>query len=149
MFDQCTFLEDVSHFVISGVSHTSTNNNSMFNSCGRLKKLPKTITGERGNREMFKHCTRLENVNLDLSESLDNTNMFNYARGLTNARLSGVKASIGFYDCNLGSGNITNIFNDLETVSSATIDIRENYGTSWLHSDTIAIATNKGWTVTT
>jgi len=149
MFNSCTFLEDVSHFVISGVSNTSTNNNSMFNSCGRLKKLPKTITGERGNREMFRYCTRLENVNLDLSESLDNTNMFNYARGLTNARLSGVKASIGFYDCNLGSGNITNIFNDLETVSSATIDIRQNYGTSWLHSDTIAIATNKGWTVTT
>ena len=41
------------------------------------------------------------------------------------------------------------IFNNLETVSSATIDIRQNHGTSELHPDTIAIATGKGWTVST
>ena len=75
--------------------------------------------------------------------------MFNYAYSLKNVHLSGVKASIGFYECQLGSGNITKIFNDLETVSSATIDIRRNYGASLIHPDTLAIATNKGWTVTT
>ena len=40
------------------------------------------------------------------------------------------------------------IFNQLVTIShSATIDIRNNSYTSDLTADDIAIATNKGWTV--
>ena len=149
MFYQCYFLEDVSHFVLSGISSTSTNNNSMFRECQRLTKPPKINKTERGNRNMFERCYSLESIEYDLSESLDNSSMFNYAYSLKNVHLSGVKASIGFYECQLGSGNITKIFNDLETVSSATIDIRRNYGASLIHPDTLAIATNKGWTVTT
>jgi hypothetical protein len=84
-----------------------------------------------------------------MSQSLNNDYMFYNTTSLDNAQLSGVKSTIRFYNCFLGSGAITDIFNNLETVSNQTVDVRLNYGTSKLHSDTIAIATNKGWTVTT
>jgi len=149
MFYKCYYLEDVSHFVVSGSTNTSSNNNRMFYDCQRLRNPPKTINTERGCRYMFERNYSLESVEYDLSASLDNSAMFNHAQSLKNAHLSGVKASIGFYQCQLGSGNITEIFNGLENVSSASIDLRGNYGIYHLHQDTLAIATNKGWTVTT
>ena len=149
MFYNCYFLEDVSDFVISGVTNTSTNNNRMFYNCYRLKKPPKIINTQRGLRNAFERCQSLESIKYDLSTSEDNVSMFHQAYSIKNVHLSGVKASIGFDSCLLGSGDITRIFNDLATVSSATVDIRRNYGIELLHSDTMSIATNKGWTVTT
>lgn len=64
--------------------------------------------------------------------------------------LKNTECSISYYDCLLGSGALENIFNNLASgVTSKTVNVAHNYGASQLHADTIAIATNKGWTVTT
>ena len=76
--------------------------------------------------------------------------MFYQCRSLQWCGLTNIPTSISFYDNFLGSGALTHIFNNLVSgVTGQTIDIRNNYGTAELHSDTIAIAENKGWTVTT
>ena len=150
MFHRGFELQDVSNFVISGSDSTSTNNSNLFGNCYTLRKLPAEINTERGCRHMFNNCSSIVSVpEYDLYASLDNTGMFNSCRSLRSCNASGIRSSIGFNDCYLSSGAIFDIFNRLETVSSASIDIRNNYGVSELHSDTIAIATNKGWTVTT
>ena len=150
MFSRCFYLQDVSHFIISGSASTSTNNAALFDNCQSLRKLPAEINTERGCRAMFQHCHSIISVPAyDLSPSQDNQSMFNYCYSLRSCHASGISANIGFYRNYLSSGAITDIFNNLETVSSATIDIRQNHGTSELHPDTIAIATGKGWTVST
>jgi surface protein len=78
------------------------------------------------------------------------TNAFHSCRSLVWSDIRGTRCSIGYYDCFLSSGAIENIFNNLASgVVGQTIDIRLNHGTPLLHSDTLAIATSKGWTVTT
>ena len=150
MFHRCFYLQDVSHFIISGSASTSTNNNNLFENCQSLRKLPAEINTERGCRSMFQNCQSIISVpEYDLSPSQDNQSMFNYCYSLRSCHASGISANIGFYRNYLSSGAITDIFNNLETVSSATIDIRQNHGTPELHPDTIAIATGKGWTVST
>ena len=149
MFSSCYFLEDVSIYTISGSTNTSTNNSNLFYNCQRVNKLPKEINTEGGCRGMFERCETVTHAGpYDLSPSLDNTNMFNRCNSLRTVDISGINASIGFYDCFLGSGELTKIINNLGTVS-ATLDIRYNYGAYELHPDTIAIGTNKGWSILT
>lgn len=75
---------------------------------------------------------------------------FRHCSSLTWSDLKNTECSISYHDCLLGSGALENIFNNLTSgVTSKTVDIAANYGASQLHPDTIAIATNKGWTVTT
>lgn len=149
-FYSCSAVEKISDIVISGSTNSSTNNASCFFSMGRLKHFEGTINTEYGCRSLF-YGSSLESIGpLDLSASTDNTSMFNYCGRLHTVNISGISASIGFYDNFLGSGEITKIINNLSSgVTSKTIDFRNNYGTSYLHPDTIAIATSKGWTVTT
>jgi len=73
---------------------------------------------------------------------------FNNCYNLEVGTLSGVTSDIGYYRTCLSSGAIEDIFNWLGTANK-TIDIRYTPGTYELHADTIAIATSKGWTVTT
>ena len=149
MFSDCYYLEDVSDYTISGVGNTSTNNRSFLYNCGRLKKLPKTINTDGGTYSMFERCYSIQHAGpYDLSNAVNNAGMFNYCNSLRTVDISGINASIGFHDCFLGSGELTKIINNLGT-TSATLDIRNNYGTYELHPDTIAIATNKGWSVLT
>jgi len=149
-FYDCTKLKEIPYINMSG--GTSLNNsysqvfyrNQTLHSIGDIKFGIST-------RNMFADCYRLATTPAwDMSGVQDATQMFNNARGLRAFNASGVSCDIGFYQCNLGSGSIKEIFDNLETVSSSkTIDIRRNYGTNFLHPDTTAIATNKGWTVTT
>ena len=149
-FYSCSAIEKISDIVISGSTNSSTSNASCFFSMGRLKHFEGTINTEYGCRSMF-YSSSLESIGpLDLSASTDNTSMFNYCYTLHTVNISGISASIGFYDNFLGSGEITKIFNNLTSgVTGQSIDIRQNYGVSQLHPDTLAIATSKGWTVTT
>lgn len=150
MFYQDRMLEDVSNFVISGSTNTSTNNQNTFGGCISLKKLPKEINTEYGCINMFNSIHSITATPAyDLSASTNSAGMFNYCHSLRAVNVSGINSDIGFYDCYLGSGELTKLFNKLETVSSATIDVRHNHGVSELHSDSISIATNKGWTVLT
>ena len=47
--------------------------------------------------------------------------MFNRCNSLRTVDISGINASIGFYDCFLGSGELTKIINNLGTVSATLI----------------------------
>jgi hypothetical protein len=78
----------------------------------------------------------------------DMSSMFNECWNLESGTLSGVTCNIGYHRTSLSSGAIEDIFNWLGT-ASATIDIRNTPGAPLLSSNTLAIATNKGWTVLT
>ena len=78
------------------------------------------------------------------------TNTFHQTRYLDQGALSGIQESIGYYRTNMPSGEIYKLFDNLASgVTNKTIDLREAPQAYILHSDTIAIATSKGWTVTT
>ena len=150
MFNACITLTDASHYIISGITNTNTNNSNLFNSCNRLNKPPSVINTEYGLRGMFNNCYDLQNVSYDFSAATDCASQFSSCQSLSNVNITSISANIGFYNCLLGSGEITKIINNLSSgVTSKTIDFRLNYGTSYLHSDTLAIATSKGWTVLT
>ena len=86
----------------------------------------------------------------DISNVVNMSNGFYGCSSLSWSDIQGARVNIGYYTCNLGSGALENIFNNLgDGVTGQSIDIRNNPGTSQLHPDTIAIATSKGWTVTT
>ena len=137
---------------ISGAESTSTNNAYMFGTMYHLNKL--------GNFEFASGC-RLRgfmtgNVQImglpdwDVGGVDDFTAAFNTCRSLRWSDIRNTSCDIGYNDCHLSSGALTNIFNNLVSgVTSKTIDIRNNHGISDLHPDTIAVATSKGWTVTT
>ena len=86
----------------------------------------------------------------DVSGVQDLTSAFNTCRSLYWSDLRNTSCNIGYYDCFLSSGALEHIFNNLVSgVVGKTIDIRLNYGTAQLSASTLAIATDKGWTVTT
>ena len=123
--------------------------NSLFGDCHRLTNPPKTINTQYGLKYAFRNCYSLTHAGpYDLSESLDNTNMFENCNSLRTVDISGINSSISFRSTFLGSGELTKIINNLGT-TSASLDIRYTYGAYELHPDTIAIATNKGWSVFT
>jgi hypothetical protein len=150
-FYNCQSIQKISDIVISGSTNSSTANHNCFGSMSHLKHFDGIINTEYGCRNLFYSNGSLESIGpLDLSASKDNAGMFNSCHSLHTVNISGISASIGFNDNFLGSGEITKIFNNLTSgVTGQSIDIRNNYGTSQLHPDTLAIATSKGWTVTT
>ena len=102
-------------------------------------------------REMFRDNYSLKSFpEVDGSEILDAVSMFYNCSALEKCGLSGIRVGIGFYNCLLGSGAIYDIIDRLGSgVTGQTLDVRENYGVGFLHPDTLAIATAKGWTVLT
>jgi len=78
------------------------------------------------------------------------TNTFKTCRHLRRCQIYGLRVSTSFRECGLPSGAITEVFENLASgVTGQNIDIYRCEGVNNLHPDTIAIATSKGWTVTT
>ena len=151
MFYNCPSIEKIPDVNVSGASNTSIYNNTFYHMQG-VKEVGNIIFGSGANlSNMFTHHHSLQYIGeYDISLAYATTNMFNYCRSLQWCGLTNIPTSIGFYDNFLGSGALTHIFSNLVSgVTGQTIDIRNNYGTAELHPDTIAIATSKGWTVTT
>ena len=147
----CFNLEEIPDINISGLDSTSTSV-SPFSNISSLERVGHITFGSGANcRSMFQNVNNLDYIGSgDMSLVYDCTNMFNSSRALRWCDLRNIPKTISFYDNFLGSGALTHIFNNLVSgVTGQTIDIRNNYGTAELHSDTIAIATSKGWTVTT
>lgn len=87
---------------------------------------------------------------VDASNMDSCSQMFNYATALEQGALSGVAKSIGYYRCPLSSGAVIDIINGLASgVVGQTIDLRQVPGAYAISSEEIAIAENKGWTVST
>ena len=147
-----TSIEEIPDVNISGVLHTSNNNNGLFANMTRLQRVGNITFGDGTRcRSLFQSSQRLKYVGYgDASLVTEMTSAFNSCRSLEWCDVSGIAVSTSFYDCFLGSGAIEHIFYNLKDgVTGQSIDIRNNYGTYELHPDTVAIATNKGWTVTT
>ena len=146
-----TSIEEIPNINISGVNNSSTNNNIFYNMY-HLKYVGNIIFGSGANcRNLFSSCSRLKRVGYgDASLVSDMVSAFNSCLSLEWCDVSGIPVSVGFNNCFLSSGALEHIFYNLKDgVTGQSIDIRSNYGTSELHPDTIAIATSKGWTVTT
>jgi len=144
-----THVEYIPVLNISGVTDIDYISYSPFRS-SPLKGIGTLVIGDANASNTFNTCEWIQVIpSADASNAQSLTNFCYNANSLTWSDLYNVNKTISYYACYLGSGAIEHIFNNLSTVSSETIDIRYNYGTKELHPDTIAVATSKGWTVTT
>ncbi len=145
-----TLIEEIPDINISGVDSPSTNN-SIFSTMYQLKYVGNITFGSGTNCRSLFSSSDLKRVGYgDASLVSDMTSAFSPCRSLEWCDISGIPVSVSFYDCFLGSGALENIFNNLASgVTGQTISIGRNYGASELHADTLAIATSKGWTVST
>lgn len=85
------------------------------------------------------------------ASGMNNTStLFNYCYDLVSGYIPGIDKSIGYQRCFLSSGSATEIIENLASgVTGQTLNFTDSPGAQLLHSDTLAIATSKGWTVTT
>jgi hypothetical protein len=124
-FHYCYSLDSVSNF-----SGTFTNCQQMFTNCYNLEKIPTMdISGCNSGNETYQFASN--------------------CRNLRESGASGNTSKVDYASCGLTSSEIEQIFTNLGTVSSATIiNVSNNPGSAGLSGTQIAIATGKGWTVT-
>jgi len=149
MFWETNYLKKMSNVTTSGMTHT---NGSPFVTMYGLQEV-ENVEFSSGDYlpNLFNNCPNLTLVgDWNASGVEDLTGAFSSCRSLRWSDIRNVSCNIGYYDCFLSSGALEHIFTNLASgVVGKTIDVRLNYGTPQLHADTIAIATSKGWTVTT
>ena len=152
MFYGCNKLTSIPQLDTSKV----TNMSSMFNSCMALTSIPLLDTSNVTNMsQMFNSCMALTSIPL-----LDTTNVtnMNYLFGFSTldklTDLGGFKnlsISITSYfleRCpNLTVESLMNVINNLATVSGKSLSFGST-NLNKLTAEQIAIATNKGWTLT-
>ena len=101
---------------------------------------------------MFRYCSELRRLgDLDFTHVTDLTNwLYGSVTKLEWSDIKNVTVDHSYNASALSSGAIENVLNNLPTVASAkTVTFSNCWGAQNLHPDTIAIATAKGWTVTT
>lgn len=147
MFFACYSLKAIPQINTSSVTDMS----NMFAGCSSLQTIPQLNTSLVINfQNMFQNCNSLPTIpSLDTGNATNNSNMFYGCYSLQRAKCNGTKANVSYLNCKLSATELEAIFDGLATVSSATITITGNWGTSLLTAAQLAIATNKGWTVTT
>jgi hypothetical protein len=97
----------------------------------------------------FYNTYSLETISgINCANVTDTTTAFYKCYSLSTLEISNMPISFSLEDCNFNRAGLVNVFNDLPSVS-ATITVTDNPGTSSLDADDLAIATDKGWTVTT
>lgn len=146
MFFNDTELKDISHYVVSG----TTNQFQPFHGCTLIQEGPQDIKTTNMSY-LFGNCWGLKTLkSYDLSMVTNFGSAFANCYELAVVDATGMAVSVAFNNCYLSSGEITKIFYNLASgVSGQTINVSSNYGTPELHADAIAIAEDKGWTVTT
>ena len=146
MFNGCSSLENIQLFDTSNV----TDMMSVFNGCKNLKEIPQFNTSKaKYITYMFNGCTSLETIPLlDFSSVTSSSLDLKYCASLIN--LGGFQNYIGGHIYLYGSENITresmlNVFNTIGEANYEILIKRAVYDR--LTEDDIAIATNKGWTI--
>jgi len=118
-----------------------------FSNLREIKNL--TIPPDANLNSTFSGSTNLKSVPfVEASGAYTLAGLFNNCKNLEVGTLSGVTSDIGYYRTALSREAIVDIFNWLGTANK-TIDIRYTPGSYLLDANDIAIATSKGWTVTT
>ena len=147
MFYNCRRVENIPDVNLSRIT-----DGEIFYTFASASSVGEIVFGSGSSaRNLFSGCSSISHVGYADGSLVNNfSSAFQGCRNLQWCDVSGISVSVGFLYGFLSSGAIENVFNNLASgVTSQTIDIRQNYGTSQLHPDTIAIATSKGWTVTT
>ena len=97
----------------------------------------------------FYACSVLETIlGLDCSSLTSLNNPFFNNFSLSKLSMSNMTLSFSLENCNFNRQGLVDVFNDLATATS-TITVTDNPGVPDLTPTDIAIATGKGWTVTT
>lgn len=148
MFKGCTALKTVS---IGQLTKCETFNSAFYN-CSALKKITYLDTSNATNiSNLFDGCTNLTDVPLLDFSKLTSTmpGVFNRCSSLTNlGGFANLKYSLDLADSNLITReSMVNVFNTIANVTaSRSIEISQTVYDR-LTVDDIAIATNKGWSV--
>ena len=133
------------------VSTDVNNFNSPFNNCS-IKYVNQLTIPESGvARYLFRGATKLKTIqDVNVSGVSDMAGMFETTYHFTSGVPLYAEQNIGYYKSAIPSGEIVRLFNGLASgVTSKTVDLRQAPNAYILTSDDIAIATSKGWTVTT
>ena len=145
MFYNCHSLVSVPQLNTSNVTKMS----HMFDTCSSLVSIPELDTSNVTNMSyMFNGCSKLETIPLlDTSNVADSYCMFSTCYKLTNiGGFQGLKVSISMGNSyNITRESMLNIFNTIGEARK-TITIHQDVADRLTDED-IAIATNKGWTI--
>jgi surface protein len=146
MFNSCLRLTSVPLFNTAAV----TNMSGMFSACYSLMSVPAFNTASvTAMASMFNACYSLASVpaiNAGGATSASSySSMFNSCNNISNIDATGFKYSFSVAICKLSADRLNEIYTNLATVTSQTITVTNNYGTT---GDDPTIATAKGWTVT-
>lgn len=165
MFRECNYMTSIPLYNIGNVTNTT----SMFQNCEKLTTIPQLNTSKvKTGYSMFYGCNKVNNIPLlDFSSMTDSRNMFCNCSALTN--LEGFenfgmneRLDVGgtalvdvpmFYGCTaITRQSCINIFNNLydrKTAGYSIVNMSfEPEVIARLTDEDIAIATNKGWTIT-
>lgn len=163
-FRNAVFLIEVPQINTSNGENFST----MFSGCINLTEIPQIDTSNGEDfAQMFAMCNKLTSIpQLDMSSGKKFTNMLQNCSNLTTlggfvdlgkAFLPSASANYSNYRLNLSSSNklthdsLMNIINNLYDIATAGVQTQQlvlgSTNLAKLSADEIAIATNKGWTV--
>ena len=146
MFNSCPTLKTVPLFNTVAVTDMSF----MFNSCINLQTVPLFNTASVTNMSsMFNSCSNLQSlpalVTTAVTSSTNFSNMFNSSSSLARIEAKNFRFTFSVANCKLSATALDEIYTNLPIAVGQTITVTGNYGTA---TDTPAIATAKGWTVT-
>jgi len=146
MFNLCLALQSVPLFNTALVT-TMTN---MFASANSLQYVPPFNTvSVTSFQAMFNGCAALQAVPAFVTTTVNSavgfSSMFNGCTSLARIQAEDFRFTFSVASCKLSSTALNEIYTNLPTVTSQTITVTGNYGTT---GDTPSIATAKGWTVT-
>jgi len=150
MFRGCTRLRGVTMDTSS-----VTNSFRLFRYCSNLRSYPtgmQTSTWTYGDR-IFEENLRIEEMNnVDFSNLTSMPYIFSYMRSLREVTgITGPSVTHTWEYCPLEADSIRNIINGLPTVVGQTVSFYRTAGivSGGVTAGDIAVATGKGWTVTT
>ena len=146
MFGNCKLLKVVPLFNTASV----TTMNSMFYECRTLQDVPALITTSvTSMSSMFNYCASLKEIPAmsasAATSSASYSSMFSNCESLSRIRMTGFKYSFSVASTRLDNVALDELYTNLATVTAQTITVT---GCPGVDSDTPAIATGKGWTVT-
>jgi len=119
----------------------------MFQACTKLTNVPVLNMPLGGDLSfMFYNCYSLQIApDIDVSAATTLFGIYGNCWALAKGVMTGTDINIDYSYCRLSSTELNAIYTALATVTSKTITVTGNYGTT---GDNPTIATSKGWTVT-
>ena len=124
---------------------------NMFSSCGFKRVEELIMPSASGNIRYLFNSSKIQEIPyVSASGGYNYQYIFDNCFDLTKGALSGVDVSTGYYRTGLPSGEFYKLIQGLASgVTGQTLRLEGSPEAYILHPDTIAIATSKGWTVTT